>query len=121
MAPRRLPESFLPLRHDVLLILLAVANEPRHGYAIMQDVEARTDGEVLLQTGALYRTLKWLLADGLITETSAPSTETSRDERRRYYVLTPLGRDVVAAEAGRMARLAKAAQLAALGKKPRLA
>lgn len=121
MVTRRPPRSFLPLRTDVLLILLAVADEPRHGYAIMQDVEARTDGQVLLQTGALYRTLKWLLADGLITETSAPASEASRDERRRYYALTRLGREVVAAEADRLARLAKAAQLAALGKKPRLA
>jgi DNA-binding PadR family transcriptional regulator len=51
----RRPDSFLPLKNDALLIMLAVANEPQHGYGIIRDVEARSDGEIVLQTGALYR------------------------------------------------------------------
>lgn len=114
-------QPYPPLKHDVLLILLAVAEDPRHGYAIMRDVEERSDGEVVLQTGALYRTLKRLLADGLIEETSAPPDETSEDERRRYYALTRHGRSVLSAEVKRMSRLVDAARTAALRKRPRLA
>lgn len=115
------PSAFLPLKPGTLLVLLAVANEPRHGYAIIQDVEARTEGHVVLQTGALYRTLKRLLQDRLITECDPPPSAASDDERRRYYLLTSLGRDVLAAEADRLARLARATRLTVLGKKPRLA
>lgn len=99
------------MKHDVLLILLALADEPRHGYAIIRDVEQRTDGEVLLQTGALYRTLKRLLGEELIEETAAPPGETSEDERRRYYTLTRLGRAVTTAEIERLARLVKGARI----------
>jgi DNA-binding PadR family transcriptional regulator len=121
MPDRRTAESFLPLANDALLILLAIASEPRHGYGIMRDVELRTEGKVVLQTGALYRTLKHLLRDGLVEETGAPRSETSTDERRRYYILTHLGHAVLAAEAERMSRLARAARAVAVGKRPRLA
>jgi DNA-binding PadR family transcriptional regulator len=117
----RRPDSFLPLKNDALLIMLAVANEPRHGYGIIRDVEARSDGEIVLQTGALYRWIKRLLADSLIAETDGPSDDASTDERRRYYSLTPLGHMVMTAEVERMAKLVRAARLTVAGKKPRLA
>lgn len=117
----RQPDSFLPLKNDALLIMLAVANEPRHGYGIIRDVEARSDGEIVLQTGALYRWIKRLVADGLIDETSEPVGAESPDERRRYYTLTPLGHAVMTAEVERMAKLVRAARLTVAGKKPRLA
>jgi DNA-binding PadR family transcriptional regulator len=117
----RRPDSFLPLKNDALLIMLAVANEPRHGYGIIRDVEARSDGEIVLQTGALYRWIKRLLADALIAETDGPSDDASSDERRRYYGLTPLGHMVMTAEVERMAKLVRAARLTVAGKKPRLA
>ncbi|HUQ84343.1 MAG TPA: helix-turn-helix transcriptional regulator [Gemmatimonadaceae bacterium] len=117
----RHPESFLPLKNDALLIMLAVANEPRHGYGIIRDVEARSDREIVLQTGALYRWIKRLLADHLIAETADPSDSESTDERRRHYRLTALGQAVVAAEVERMAKLVHAARLTFAGKKPRLA
>jgi DNA-binding PadR family transcriptional regulator len=117
----RHPDRFLPLKNDALLIMLAVANEPRHGYGIIRDVEARSDGEIVLQTGALYRWIKRLLAEGLIAETAGPSDDESLDARRRHYRLTSLGETVVAAEVERMAKLVRAARLTFAGKKPRLA
>jgi DNA-binding PadR family transcriptional regulator len=117
----RPPDSFLPLKNDALLIMLAVANEPQHGYGIIRDVEARSDGEIVLQTGALYRWIKRLLAEELIVETSEPTGAESTDERRRYYSLTALGHAVMTAEVERMARLVRAARLTVAGKKPRLA
>jgi DNA-binding PadR family transcriptional regulator len=113
-------ESFLPLATDTLLILLALAATPLHGYGIIRDVEARSDGETLLQTGALYRTLRRLLRDALIEECEAPAGE-GDDPRRRFYRPTRLGRAVVEAEVARMARLVRAARLTEAGKRPRLA
>lgn len=118
--PRPDPTDYLPLKSDVLLILLALAARPLHGYGIIRDVEARSEGQVLLQTGALYRTLRRLLADGFIEERARPSGESSADERRRYYQPTPLGRAVLDAEVARMSRLVRAARLTADGKRPRL-
>lgn len=114
------PDAFLPLPTDALLILLAIDPEPRHGYGIIRDVEARTDGATVLQTGALYRQLRRLLSDGLIEECAAPAGE-GDDPRRRFYRPTRLGRQVVEAEVARMARLVRAAKLTSAGKRPRLA
>ena len=102
--------EFLPLKNDAVLILLVVAARPCHGYAIMREVEARSDGAVVLQTGALYRELKRLLGDGLIEECAAPRDAESDDDRRRYYRATNLGRSVLSAEADRMAALVRAAR-----------
>ena len=84
------------------------------------DVDARSEGEIVLQTGALYRTLRRLLNDQLIDECDRPAGAESDDERRRYYEPTPLGRAVLEAEVNRMARLVRAARLTADGKRPRL-
>lgn len=115
------PRQFLPLKTDVLLVLLVLARRERHGYGIIRDVEERSGGETRLQTGALYRLLKRLLADGLIAEAGRRRTPESDEERRRFYRLTPLGQRVVDAEVERMARLVRAARLVASGKDPRLA
>lgn len=114
-------ESFLPLNSDTLMILLAVANEARHGYGIIRDVEERSDGAILLQTGALYRNLKRLRLDGLIAEVAPPRDADSADERRRYYAITKLGSAVLDAEVERMALLVRAAKVVAAGRTPRLA
>jgi DNA-binding PadR family transcriptional regulator len=114
------PDTFLPLKSDVLLMMLALSRRPRHGYGIVRDVEERSDGEILLQTGALYRNLRRLLQDGLIRECDRPAGEDSADERRRYYELSALGRQVLDAEVARMSRLVRAARLAAEGKRSRL-
>ena len=115
------PSDFLPLKSDVLLIMLALASRPLHGYGIIRDVEERSAGEVVLQTGALYRTLRRLLNDRFLEECARPGDEPVADERRRYYKLTRLGQQVLDAEIARMSRLVRAARLTADGKRPRLA
>jgi DNA-binding PadR family transcriptional regulator len=109
MPPRVDPSSFLPLKSDVVLVMMAVEARPLHGYAIIRDVSERSGGEVELQAGALYRTLRRLLDDGLITECDQPAGEVSTDERRRYYRATALGKAVLEADLARMARLVQAA------------
>ena len=83
-----------------LHILLAVLESPKHGYAIIQDVADRTNGQVRLGTSTVYAALKRLLAAGILTETDRPRAEQSDDARRRYYRATPLGHRV-AREAAR--------------------
>lgn len=115
------PSALLPLKSDVLLIMLALASRPLHGYGVIRDVEDRSNGGLLLQTGALYRTLRRLLNQALIEECGRPHDDDGMDERRRYYQLTPFGRKVLDAEVERMSRLVRAARLTAGGKRPRLA
>ena len=119
MTHTRVPADHLPLKHEVLMILLVLAEGPRHGYAILGEVERRSGGETVVQTGALYRHLKRLLGDQLITETSPPRSAAT-DERRRFYVTTALGRAVLRAELERMARVMRAAR-AVVPNRPRLA
>jgi DNA-binding PadR family transcriptional regulator len=120
MPRSRVPDDFLPLKSDVLLILLALATRPLHGYGIIRDVEERTEGEVVMQTGALYRTLRRLLVDELIEECAPPPTAERDDERRRYYRPSALGERVLSADVERMSRLVRAARLTSDGKRPRL-
>lgn len=101
----RRPEDHLPLTPAVFHVLLALADGDSHGYAIMKEVEARTGGEVRLGTGTLYGIVKRLLADGLVRESAAASTD-----RRRAYRLTPFGRRVALAEAERLRDMVVAAQ-----------
>ena len=98
------PESLLPLPPAMFHILLSLAEGDRHGYAIIQDVSARTDGEVTLGAGTLYRSIQRMLEQELIVEVDAQPSDTA-DERRRYYRLTTLGRRVAQAEAARLTRL----------------
>jgi len=104
---RRDPAPFLPLTPAAFHVLLSLADGPKHGYLILKRVEERTGGEVRLSTGTLYGLIKRFLDDELIVEMTAPAQD---DERRRPYKLTPLGRDVAAAEAARLARLVSAAR-----------
>ena len=102
-------DSFIPLRPVVFEIVMTLAQETRHGYAILRDVRTRSGGRVKLETGPLYRHLKRLLDDGLVEETEGPEEESS-DRRRRYYGLTELGRAVLAAEGRRLAETVEHAQ-----------
>jgi DNA-binding PadR family transcriptional regulator len=101
------PEAFLPLPSATFHILMAVAEEDRHGYAIIQDVAARTGGELKLSAGTLYRSIQRMLEQGLVVETQERPAPELDDERRRYYRITPLGAAVAKAEATRMAKLVK--------------
>ena len=104
------PESHLPLSSAVFHILMALVDEERHGYGIMQEVRERTDEQVRLVPGTLYSAIKRLLERGLIEETAERSDPELNDERRRYYRLTDFGQRVVEAEAERIARLVRQAQ-----------
>lgn len=91
----------LPLTTVAFEILLSLAEGERHGYHIMQAVDERTGGRIILHPGTLYRAIARLLDEQLIEELE-PRPDTRGDERRRYYRLTPFGRDVAAAEAERL-------------------
>ena len=104
----------LPLQSAVFHILIALADRDRHGYAIMQDVTARTDGKVQLSAGTLYSSIRRMLEQGLIEELSKSPDPSSTDERRRYYRLTRLGRRVAAAEVDRLNALVQQARATGL-------
>jgi DNA-binding PadR family transcriptional regulator len=112
-------ESLLPLPAAAFHILLALADDDRHGYAIIQDVSARTGGALTLSAGTLYRTIQRLLEQGLIVETRERPAPEDDDERRRYYRITPFGTAVAKAEASRLMDLVKMAR--ARGLAPRKA
>ncbi len=101
------PEDFLPLTPQEFQILLSLADQDRHGYGIMQEVEARTGGELRLGPGTLYGAIKRMRGPGLLEEAEE---RVEGDERRRYYRLTALGRAVAVAEANRLASLVAAAR-----------
>lgn len=112
---RNSPADFLPLKPDAFYVLLVLLHGERHGYAIMRDAAARSDGRVELQAGALYRLLAKMLDDGLVVESQRRPAADADDERRRYYRVTSLGKRVIAADAERMASLAEAARTALRG------
>ncbi len=115
MSPiHRSPESFLPLRPVEFEILLVLAEGDQHGYAIIQQTEERTDGKLKLETGTLYRALRRLSEQGLVKPASKRPAPDLDDERRRYFAITPVGRQVAAAEARRMASLVDAARARSL-------
>ena len=103
-------EKFLRLPPATFHILMAVADDDRHGYAIIQDVAERTGGAVRLSAGTLYRSIQRMLEDGLLIEVDERPDPEEDDERRRYYRITPFGRAVARAEAQRLADLIKLAR-----------
>jgi DNA-binding PadR family transcriptional regulator len=104
------PSTFLPLTPAIAHILLAVADQDRHGYAIMQEVDRMTDGAVRMGPGTLYGTIKRMIAGGLLLETDERPDAGRDDERRRYYRATLLGQRVLEEETSRMAGLVAAAR-----------
>ena len=107
---RRGPRDLLPLTPAVLHILLALADEERHGYGIMREVEERTGGETRMGPGTLYGSIKRMLADGLIEESDERPDPAMDDQRRRYYRITDFGRRVAGAEAERLQSIVTAAR-----------
>jgi DNA-binding PadR family transcriptional regulator len=103
MTKNRSPRELPPLTPPVFHILLALAEEERHGYGIMQDVARQTDGTLHLGPGTLYGCLKRMLAAGLVEESGERPDPALDDERRRYYRMTALGKRAVRAEAQRLA------------------
>ena len=103
-------DDLLPLQPATFHILLALGDEDRHGYAIIQSVAERTSGAVTLSAGTLYRTIQRMLEDGLIVEIDERPDPEEDDERRRYYRITPLGKAAARAEAQRFVDLVKLAR-----------
>lgn len=113
------PKDLLPLTPVVLHILLALADgrrdqedaTGRHGYAVAQEVEQMTDGQIRMGPGTLYGSIQRMLTSGLIEEVArskaarSPGAATDDDERRRYYRLSALGRRVLQLELARLARV----------------
>lgn len=106
--PRRAPESYLPLRPVEFHVLLSLAIGDRHGYGMIQDMEARAEASVP-DVGTLYRALRRMREQGLIEEAEPPRPEVT-DERRNYYRITAFGRQVGGAEARRLESLMRAAR-----------
>ena len=120
MPARKAVQQNLPLTEATCLIMLSLSPEPRHGYAIMKDVQSLSQGRVVLSTGTLYGALKRLLEAGWIerikqAEANAESGEPGRS--RKAYALTDLGRRVLEAETARMEHLATIARLRTTGAK----
>lgn len=100
----------LPLTPAVLQILLALLDQERHGYGIMQEVGRQTDGAMQMGPGTLYGSLKRMLAAGLIEESDERPDPALDDERRRYYRITGVGRQVVRDEIARLDRVMRVAR-----------
>lgn len=104
------PESLIPLAPAVFHILMALSDEDRHGYGIIQEISTRTSGEVRLGAGTLYRSIQRMLDDDLIIEVHERPAPELDDERRRYYRITAFGTAVAKAEASRLTDLVKLAR-----------
>ena len=104
------PNTWLPLTPAVFHILLVLADGERHGYGIMQEVKAQTEGRVRLGAGTLYGAIKRLMAGGLIAEAGEGTDPDLSDERRRYYRLTDFGLRVAQVEAQRLEQLVRLAR-----------
>ena len=100
------PESLLPLSVPVFQILLSLNEGEQHGYGIIGDIRDRTAGEVVLSTSTLYGAIKRMMRDRLIEKSDERPAPETDDERRRYYRITPFGREVAKCEARRIERLA---------------
>ena len=98
----RKPDELLPLTPGMFHVLIALADGEKHGYAIIKEVARRTDGAIRLSAGTLYTLIRRFVQEGVIAESTERPDPALDDERRRYYRITPFGRDVARAEAARM-------------------
>lgn len=110
MPPRRDASSLLPLTPAVLHILLALAEGERHGYAIAQEVERFTEGQVAMGPGTLYGSVQRMLGDGLIERAPKSAARSGEDPRRRYYRMTSFGARALGLELDRLAAVVDAAR-----------
>ncbi len=120
MSKRRDPESLLPLTPGMFQVLIALADGDKHGYAIIKEVDRRSDGQISLSAGTLYTIIRRFEQEGVIAESAARPDPSLDDERRRYYKLTEFGRDVARAEGRRMENALGMAREKNLIPKPRL-
>jgi DNA-binding PadR family transcriptional regulator len=118
---QRDPHSQLPLTPVVLHILLTLAEGARHGYAIAQEIEETTDGQIHMGPGTLYGSIQRMLSSALLEEAPAPRRTTEDDARRRYYRMTAFGRSVLELELERLAPIVRSAQAKRVHSDPGLA
>lgn len=97
-------DHLLPLTPTVFHILAALSGGPRHGYAVAREVEELSEGRLIMGPGTLYGSLQRMTDQGLVEEADNPGEDGRHVERRRYYRITPLGREALGAEATRLAR-----------------
>ena len=109
MPDRESIDAFLPLPPATFHILLALSDGEKHGYAIIQDVEERTDGELRMSAGTLYRSIARMVEQGLIAEVTRRASKQD-DPRRRYYRVLPFGTAVARAEMRRLTQLVRLAR-----------
>ena len=103
-------DDVLPLSPTAFHVLVAMADGPRHGYAIAQEVEELTGGRLVMGPGTLYGSLQRMTTAGLIEEAANPGDDGLHANRRRYYRMTPLGSEALRAESERLLRAANVAQ-----------
>ncbi|HEY4219536.1 MAG TPA: PadR family transcriptional regulator [Gemmatimonadaceae bacterium] len=103
-------DALLPLPPATFHILMSLSDEDRHGYAIIQDVLVRTEGELRLSPGTLYRSIQRMLEQGLVVEARTRPAPALDDERRRYYSITAFGTAVARAEMRRLTQLVRLAR-----------
>jgi DNA-binding PadR family transcriptional regulator len=115
------PRSLLPLTPAVLHILLALADGERHGYAIAQEVEEATGGQLRMGPGTLYGSIQRMLAASLIEDAPHRRRESDDDERRRYYRIKPHGRRLMELELERLVDVVRLARRKHLLPDPRTA
>lgn len=102
-------DAFRTLTPISLAILLALLEEERHGYALMKEVEARSEGRLRPGTGTLYAAVQRMMEEGLVAQ-SAREPGPAEDARRRYYGITAAGRSAAESEVARLARLVEWAE-----------
>ena len=115
------PSSQLPLTPVVLHILLALVDGERHGYAIAQEIEATTYGQIRTGPGTLYGSIQRMLGSSLIEEAARRRRAPDDDERRRYYRVTAFGRRVLELELQRLSQVVRVARQKRLVRDPGVA
>lgn len=104
-SPKQSPEEMLPLKPVDFHILMVLSKRDLHGYGIMQEVEAESDGRVRLEVGSMYRLIARLMDEGVIAQ-----SERANNDRRRYYRITRFGKRVARLEAQRLADVVSVAR-----------
>jgi DNA-binding PadR family transcriptional regulator len=102
--------ALLPLKPQDYHILLVLLDVERHGYGMVKEIDRQTDGQVRLEAGNLYRSVRRLIKQGLLAESGKRPAPESDDERRRYYCITDFGRRVLTAETDRLRDLVASAE-----------
>ena len=110
-------KDFLPLSSATFYILLALSDEDRHGYGIMQEVAQQSEGKYKLGPGTFYDNLEKLIDHGIVKE--VPRKSANADPRRRYYRMTPFGRSLFLAEISRLDSVVREAKARLRGTKPK--